>query len=119
MKNLNYRPILKPLLQIYKSAYSGTLLGDQIKVYKSRKIENINRSDTLAIRLKAGLSTCLELDGAKKLFDFISVESMPEYIYRMTDIVTFNDEAAYAIDFEQKGECRYSLLQRNNLYKYI
>jgi hypothetical protein len=90
------------ILQIYKSAYNGTLLGDQIKVYKSRKVENVNRSDTLALRLKAGLSTCLDLDGAKNLFDFLSPESMPDYIYRMTDIVTYDEESAYAIEFEQR-----------------
>jgi hypothetical protein len=89
------------ILQIYKSAYSGTLFGDQIKVYKSRKIENSDRSDTLAIRLKAGLSTCLELDGAKNEFDFLRRESMADYSYRITDIVTYDEESAYAIEFEQ------------------
>jgi hypothetical protein len=89
------------ILQIYKNAYSGTLFNDQIKVYKSRKVENTERSDTLAVRLKAGLSTCLELDGAKNIFDFLSGESMPDYSYRLTDIVTYDDEAAYAIEFEQ------------------
>jgi hypothetical protein len=90
------------VLEIYKSAYSGTLLGDQIKVYKSRKIENTDRSDTLAIKLKAGLSTCLELDGAKNTFDFITKESMADYTYRMTDIVTYDTESAYVIEFEQR-----------------
>jgi hypothetical protein len=90
------------VLQIYKSAYSGSLLGDQIKVVRSRKIENIDRSDTLAIRLKAGLSTCLDLDGARNMFDFISSASMADYTYRMTDIVTYDDEAAYAIEFQQR-----------------
>ena len=90
------------ILKIYKSAYTGTLYSDQIKVYKSRKIENTDRSDTLAIRLKAGLSTCLELDGVKNIFDFISNESMPDYTYRLTDIVTYDEEAAYAIEFEQR-----------------
>jgi hypothetical protein len=90
------------VLQIYKSAYSGTLLGDQIKVYKSRKLENREIDDTLAIRLKAGLSTCLELDGAKQLFDFIERGTMAEYTYRISDIVTFDDEAAWVIDFEQR-----------------
>lgn len=90
------------VLEIYKSAYSGTLLGDQIKVYKSRKIENSDRRDTLTVRLKAGLSTCLELDGAKNIFDFLSVESMPQYSYRLTDIVTYDNEEAYAIEFEQR-----------------
>jgi CarboxypepD_reg-like domain len=90
------------ILQIYKSAYSGTLYGDQIKVYKSRKIENTERTDTLAIRLKAGLSTCLELDGAKNIFDFLTIESMNDYSYRMTDIVSYDEESAYAIEFEQR-----------------
>jgi hypothetical protein len=99
------------ILQIYKSAYSGTLLGDQIKVYKSRKIENTDRRDTLAIRLKAGLSTCLDLDGAKNIFDFISPESMKDYSYRMTDIVTYDDETAYAIDFEQRESVEVPLFK--------
>jgi hypothetical protein len=92
------------ILQIYKSAYSGSLLSDQIKVYKSRKIENTDRRDTLTVRLKAGLSTCLELDGAKSIFDFLTSESMPDYSYRMTDIVTYDDETAYAIEFEQRED---------------
>jgi len=101
LKKSELQTYSEAILQIYKSAYSGTLYGDQIKVYKSRKIEISDRSDTLAIRLKAGLSTCLELDGAKNIFDFLSRESMNDYTYRMTDIVTYDNEAAYAIEFEQ------------------
>jgi len=92
------------IVHIYKSSYMGSLLGDQMKIYKSRKIENIKPSDTLAVRLKAGLNTCLELDGAKNLFDFLSRESMPDYRYRLTDIVTYDDESAYEIEFEQRED---------------
>lgn len=99
MKKSQLQTYSEAILQIYKSAYSGTLYNDQIKVYKSRKIENTNRRDTLAIRLKAGLSTCLELDGARNIFEFLT--SMSDYTYRMTDIVTYDDESAYAIEFEQ------------------
>ena len=90
------------ILRIFKSAYTSTLQNDQIKVYKSRKIDNVNRTDTLAVRLKAGLSTCLELDGARNIFDFISPEYIEEYNYRLTDIVRYDQESAYAIDFEQR-----------------
>ena len=90
------------ILQIYKSSYSGTFLSDQIKVLKSRKIENTDLSDTLAVRLKAGLSTSLELDGIKNIFDFLDPQRDEEYIYRITDIVSFDEDAAYAIDFEQR-----------------
>jgi hypothetical protein len=102
MKKSELQTYSEAVLQIYKSAYSGTLLGDQIKVYKSRKIENIDRRDTLAIRLKAGLSTCLELDGAKNIFDFLPRGGMNDYIYRLTDIVTYDEETAYVIEFEQR-----------------
>jgi hypothetical protein len=101
LKKSELQTYSEAVLQIYKSAYSGSLLGDQIKVYKSRKIENIDRTDTLALRLKAGLSTCLDLDGARNMFDFLSTEGMSDYSYRMTDIVTYDEEAAYAIEFEQ------------------
>jgi hypothetical protein len=102
MKKSQLQTYSEAILQIYKSAYAGTLYNDQIKVYKSRKIENIDRSDTLAIRLKAGLSSCLELDGARNIFDFLSRESMNDYTFRMIDIVTYDEEAAYAIEFEQR-----------------
>lgn len=101
MKKSELQTYSEAILQIYKSAYTGTLFGDQIKVYKSRKIENTDRSDTLSIRLKAGLSTCLDLDGAKNNFEFLSMEGMNDYSYRMTDIVTYDDETAYVIEFEQ------------------
>ncbi len=99
------------ILQIFKSAYSGSFLNDQIKVIKSRKIENSKRTDTLAIRLKAGLSTSLELDGARKIYDFIDQQSMADYIYRITDIVTYDGESAYVVDFEQRENTETALFK--------
>jgi hypothetical protein len=111
LKKSEIQTYSEAILQIYKSAYSGTIYGDQIKVYKSRKLENTNRTDTLAIRLKAGLSTCLELDGARSIFDFLTPESISEYSYRMTDIVTYDEESAYAIEFEQKENVELPLFK--------
>jgi len=104
MKKRELQNYAEAIVQIYKSPYSGSVLGDQMKIYKSRKIENVKRSDTLAVRLKAGLSTCLELDGAKNLFDFLNKESMSDYRYWLSDIVTWEDESAYEIKFEQRED---------------
>lgn len=104
MKKKELQSYAEAVVQIYKSAYTGSLLGDQMKVYKSRKIENIKRSDTLAVRLKAGMSTCLDLDGARFTFDFLNRESMADYRYRLSDIVTYEDESAYEIEFEQRED---------------
>ncbi len=104
MKKNELQTYSEAIIQIYKSAYAGTLLRDQIKVYKSRKIDNADLSDTLAVRLKAGLSTCIDLDGARNTFDFLAAENMKDYRYMMTDIVTYDDEAAFAIEFEQRED---------------
>ncbi|NMC38341.1 MAG: carboxypeptidase-like regulatory domain-containing protein, partial [Bacteroidales bacterium] len=88
------------ILQIFKSPYTATLLNDQIKVLKSRKIENINVSDSVTVRLKAGLSTCLELDGIRNSFDFLSRGAgIEDYSYRLTDIVSYDDESVFEIEF--------------------
>jgi len=59
LKKSELQTYSEAVIYIYKSSYAATLLGDQIKVFKSRKIENADRSDNLAMRLKAGLNTCL------------------------------------------------------------
>ncbi len=102
MKKQELQVYSEAVLQIYKSSYTSSLLNDQIRVFKSRKVENTTSRDTLSVRLKAGLSTCLELDGVKNLFDFLSREYMAEYLYRISDIVSSDDEAVFVIDFEQR-----------------
>jgi len=101
MKKRELQTYSEAILRIYKSAYYG-IFNDQIMVLKSRKIDNANLSDTLAIRLKAGLSTCLELDGIKNPYEFISRDDLNNYSYRMSDIIINDEESAYVIDFEQK-----------------
>ena len=102
MKKNDLQVYSEAVLHIYKSPYSATVLNDQIKVFKSRKIENTGIDDTLAIRLKAGLKTSLQLDLVKNSFDFLERVSMSDYSYRITDIVIYEDEAAWVIDFKQK-----------------
>lgn len=101
-RKTNLQIYSEAILDIFKSSYSGSLLSDQIRVIKSRKVENLGMRDTLTVRLKAGLSSCLLLDGARNTFDFLLPENYPQYDYRMTDIVTVDDESAYVIDFVQK-----------------
>jgi hypothetical protein len=97
------------IVRIFKAPYSGSVLGDQVKMMKSRKIDNVKTTDTLSVRLKAGLSTCLELDGAKNIFDFLNRENLNDYRYRLNDIVTWEEESAYEISFEQREDIEQPL----------
>jgi hypothetical protein len=109
------------IIDIFKSSYSGSIFSDQMKIIKSRKTENLGLKDTLTIRLKAGLSTCLLLDGARNTFDFLLPENYSQYDYRMTDIVTVDDESAYVIEFVQKPMVNIPLFKGSiyiNTYSY-
>ncbi len=99
------------VVRLYKSAYARSLLNDQIKIIRSRKIENLEAKDTLAVRLKAGLSATLSLDGIKNLFDFIDPNSFNNYQYRLTDIVTIDGQTAFVISFRQKEWITEPLMQ--------
>ena len=102
LKKTDLQIYSEAVLQIFKSSYTGSLQTDQIKIIRSRKVENLGLKDTLTIRLKAGLSSCLMLDGARNTFDFLFPGNYAQYDYRMTDIVTVDDESAYVIEFAQK-----------------
>jgi hypothetical protein len=91
------------VVKIYKSPYTRSLQNDQVKVIRSRKIENLEAKDTLAVRLKAGLSATLSLDGMRHLFDFLDPESFNTYEYHLTDIVTIDDQTAFVVSFRQKS----------------
>lgn len=104
------------IINIYKSSYTGTLKSDQINVFKSRKIEKLDYTDTLILKLQAGLDACLSLDGIKTSYDFLDPNNFQDYDYRMTDIVNFGDEAAYVIEFTQKEEISDLALFSGSLY---
>ncbi|NLE34264.1 MAG: carboxypeptidase-like regulatory domain-containing protein [Bacteroidales bacterium] len=99
------------VVKIYKSPYTRSLQNDQIKVIRSRKMENLEVKDTLAVRLKAGLSATLSLDGMRHLFDFLDPQSFDTYDYHLTDIVSIDDQSAFVISFRQKQWITEPLMQ--------
>lgn len=90
------------VVQIFKSSYGRSFVREQVKVLQSRKIENTEAKDTLAIRLEDGIQTIFELDAARNLFDFMNPESYDRYNYRLTDIVMVDEGTAFVISFEQQ-----------------
>ncbi|HOP03974.1 MAG TPA: carboxypeptidase-like regulatory domain-containing protein [Tenuifilaceae bacterium] len=98
-KYINYS---EGVFKVYKSAYSKGIESDQLKLLKSRKIQNIDRSDTLIVKLKGGLSSSLILDIIKNPPTFLDPDFFQYYNYYKYDITTINNRSAYAIEFEQK-----------------
>lgn len=104
MRSNRYTSYSEAVFKIFKSSYDMDSENDQVRLMKSRKLELTNGSDTLSVKLKAGIKGALDLDIIKSLPDFLDPELMDNYTYTKSDIVAHDSRSAYAIAFEQKPE---------------
>lgn len=104
LKNGNYINYAEAIFKVYKPALTQFLGVDQVSEVKSRKIVNVDQKDTLLMKLKGGISTCLSLDIAKSTPDFLELDEMDRYRYTLSDIVSYESNNAYAISFVQRAE---------------
>ncbi|NVO08736.1 MAG: carboxypeptidase-like regulatory domain-containing protein [Bacteroidales bacterium] len=115
LKNGKYLNYSEAVMNIYKSPYFRIFESDQVKLLKSRKIVNIDQNDTLVLKIKAGIRSCLTLDLVKNIPDFIDPDYMDSYNYSKEDIVSLDSRNVYVIAFEQKENVTEPLF-KGNLY---
>ena len=111
LKNNRYMIYLESVLDIYKYPYSENELTDKVKIFKSRKIYDVSRLDTISFRLKGGIQGCLLLDIVQNQPEFLNPEFMDLYTYRLSDISTFDNKPVYIIDFKPKENITTPLLE--------
>jgi hypothetical protein len=104
VKNKKYQNYSEAIFNIYKTPYNWGFDVDQVKLLKSRKTQNIDPTDTLSIKLRAGINGSLNLDIAKNLPMFLQEENFELYNYTRKDIITIGNRTAYEIAFNQKEE---------------
>ncbi len=109
LMNKKYQNYSEAIFQIYKAPYSNSHASDQVKLLKSRRLQNIEQTDTLSIKLKAGVHSSLVLDIAKNLPTFLDKESWDKYNYFKSDIVTIDNKTAYQVYFAQNSSTNYPL----------
>ena len=102
-----YVIVSEAVLQTYKSPYTAPDEKEQIKIIKARTSRDINRSDTVILKLKAGLGTTLLLDIVKHPEYFFSADNFEYYSYRMADVMIDNEKEAYVIKFDHKENNNY------------
>ncbi|MBW6499374.1 MAG: carboxypeptidase-like regulatory domain-containing protein [Bacteroidales bacterium] len=102
-KFLNYS---EAVFRMYKSPYNAPLVSDQVMLLKARNITNIDRSDTLVLKLKAGVQSVIELDIMKNLPDFLDPEFIDEYEFTNADLLFRNGRGVFAVEFRQKENVR-------------
>ena len=111
LKNNKYMIYLESVLDIYKKEYNGNISLDRVKIFKSRKIYDVSRLDTISFRLKGGIQGCLMLDIVKYLPEFMREEFIPLYQYHLDDITTYNNKSVYIIEFRPKQSVEIPLMK--------
>ncbi len=101
-KNNRYISYSEAVFKIYKSSYTRDEHSDQVKLLKSRKIEDSNPKDTVFLKLKAGILSALQLDIVKCVPDFLDLSSSESYNFTYSDVVSYSSKDAYVITFIQK-----------------
>ena len=101
-KNNKYISYSEAVFKIYKTPYTAGEYSDQVKLLKSRKVQDVSPRDTIFLKLKAGVQSALELDIVKNIPGFLDLFPPVEYTYKYSDLVSYNAKDAYAITFVQK-----------------
>ncbi len=95
--------LTEAIFDIYKYPFTSTK-NDQVKLLKMRKISNKNISDSILLKLKAGIDASLFLDIMKSLPDFLDTNEKDLYNYSKIDMTSIDSRPAHVISFEQKPE---------------
>lgn len=97
--------LVEAVIKCLKSKYTDQdfiSINDQVKIEKGRRITANNNKDTIALKLKGGLNTILQLDLIKNLPDFLDETKEMNYNYYLNDILFNGNDELYEIIFKQK-----------------
>jgi len=108
-KNNKYISYSEAVFKLYKSPYDVGEHSDQVKLLKSRKVQDTIPRDTVFLKLKAGVRSALQLDIVKCIPGFLDQTPPVEYNYSYSGLVSYNAKDAYAITFIQTPDLKKAL----------
>jgi len=89
------------VFQIYKTGFQSSD-NDQVKLLKMRKISNVDITDSIILKMRAGVDASLHLDIIKYVPDFLDLNDNNPFIYTKIDMAVTDSSLAHVIAFEQK-----------------
>ncbi|MCF8390874.1 MAG: carboxypeptidase-like regulatory domain-containing protein [Bacteroidales bacterium] len=89
-------------LEIDKPSYANHIAQDKVRIVKGRKISNVNKGDSILIKIKSGIYSALELDIIRNPIDFLLTDFSRYYDLHFADIISYKDKLVYVIQFKQK-----------------
>jgi len=108
-KNRNYAEVAEAILDVYKAPYNKVFDEDRVKIYKGRKSQDVERMDTVEMKLQGGPKTVFLLDVVKNPEVLLDPSYMHCYTYQLGGMASVNDKDCYIIEFQQKPEVKEPL----------
>ena len=93
--------LTEAVLQIYKTGWESSA-DDQVKLLKMRKINNIDVTDSIVLKMRAIIDASLRLDIIKYIPDFLELNDDNPFNYTKIDMTVTDSSLAHVIAFEQK-----------------
>lgn len=109
-QNRNYVAVAEAVVDIYKSEYtrSGT---DRTRIYKGRKSQDVQKMDTIIVKLQGGPFISLMLDVAKHPGDILSDNVLKMYDFSYGGMTSVQDRQSMIIVFKPKEYIRVPLYE--------
>ena len=96
-----FASLTEAVFRVYKTGFGNRQI-DQVKMMKMRTITNQMNTDTVAMKMKAGVEACLQLDIIKNLPDFLILNEENMFHYTKIAMTVTNERLAHVVAFEQK-----------------
>ncbi len=108
-RNHKFLLFSEAVLDILKGPYNIPAADDKVKIVKGRKFVNTGEEDTIAMKIKSGIRSALELDIIKSMPYFLTPDSRNLFDFEFSDIVSYKNRLVYVIGFRQKPQVREAL----------
>ncbi len=109
MKRRQYLSISEAVVDLYKTPYDKDILFDAVAIRRGRRMMNIKRADTLAVKLKGGPTLPIFADLVKNEEFLFYADDLPCYRYEYVGNEMLDDRQHYVIRMTPEDEKPYAL----------
>lgn len=97
-----YVAISEAVVDIFKSGYNKALQFDQVKIDRGRKSADVEKMDTILLKLQGGPAVSLLLDVVKNPYVLLTEEYEKIYDFSLENVISLDDRLHYVVFFKQK-----------------
>lgn len=93
-----YITLSEAVVDIYKASYTG-YKNDLVKIFKGHRGTNVEKADTLLVKLQGGPDVMLLLDIVRNPEISIGLDDLNNYNFKFESMVNIDDKPNYVISF--------------------